>query len=71
MEKTFEECMKELEEISEKLESGKLSLDESIKLYEKAVELCAACKKMLDDGNGKITVLREKLSGIIEEPLED
>ena len=70
MEKSFEECIKELEEIAEKLESGKLSLDESLKLYEKAVELCSICKAKLDQGNGKVTVLREKLNAIIEEPLD-
>ena len=69
MEKKFEECMQELEDISVKLESGKVSLEESLKLYEKAVELCKICKHKLDEGNGKITVLRKTLSGIIEEPM--
>ena len=69
MEKNFEECMTELNQIAEKLENGNVSLEESLKLYEKAVELCSLCKKKLDEGNGKITVLRNKLSSIVEEPL--
>ena len=71
MEKSFEECMKELEDIAAKLDSGNVSLEESLKLYEKAVELCKICKAKLDDGNGKLTVLRKTLSGIVEEDLGD
>jgi len=69
MNKSFEECLQELQDIAAKLESGKVSLEESLKLYEKAVELCKICKGKLDEGNGKLTVLRQTLSGIIEEPL--
>ena len=69
MEKNFEECIEELQSIANKLESGKISLEESIKLYERAVELCKVCKDKLNEGNGKISVLRQTLSGIIEEPL--
>ena len=69
MEKSFEECMQELNDIATKLEEGKVSLEESLKLYEKAVELCKICKDKLDAGSGKITVLRQTLSGIVEEPL--
>lgn len=68
---TFEKAIERLEEISTKLESGKLTLEESIKLYEEAVELCSQCKKLLDEGNGKITILREKLGGLFEEDFEE
>ena len=69
MAKSYEECMQELQDIAAKLESGKTSLEESLKLYEKAVELCKICKEKLDEGNGKLTVLRKTLSEIVEEPL--
>lgn len=64
---TFEIAMEKLEKIAEKLEEGKLALNEALKLYEEAVELCAFCKKELDQGNGKLVVLREKISGLFEE----
>ena len=37
--KTYEENLEEIDEIIEKLERGELTLDESIKEYEKSVKL--------------------------------
>lgn len=51
----FEEKIKQLEDIVTKLESGELSLDESVELYTKGVNLSAECKKTLDEANLKIT----------------
>ncbi len=45
----FEELLKELENIVKELESGSLTLDESIKKYQKGIELSNECKKMLEE----------------------
>ena len=45
----FEELLKELEIIVKELESGSLTLDESIKKYQKGIELSNECKKMLEE----------------------
>lgn len=45
----FEELLKELETIVKELESGNLSLDESISKYQKGIELSNQCKKMLEE----------------------
>lgn len=45
----FEELLKELENIVRELESGSLTLDESIKKYQKGIELSNECKKMLEE----------------------
>ncbi len=45
----FEQSMKRLEEIVKKLESGKLSLGESIALYTEGVKLSEECKKTLSE----------------------
>lgn len=50
----FEELLKELEEIVKELESGELSLDDSIKKYQRGIELSAECKKMLEDAKSII-----------------
>ena len=47
-EKTFEQLLKELQEVVEALESGKLSLEESVELYQKGMSLSVECKKRLD-----------------------
>ena len=45
----FEESLKRLEEIVGKLEEGKSSLDESLKLYEEGVGLSIALQKKLKE----------------------
>ena len=45
----FEELLKELESIVKELESGSLTLDESIKKYQKGIDLSNECKKMLEE----------------------
>ncbi len=54
MSKSFEENILELEKIVSKLESGSCSLDESIELYTKGLQLSNACKKQLDGAKQKI-----------------
>lgn len=53
----FEKEMKKLEDISQKMSGGELSLEESMKLYTEAVELTKKCREYIDAA--KLTV--EKL----------
>lgn len=57
---SFEENMKKLEEIVEKLESGDVKLDDSIKLFEEGINLTKLLQKTLDDAEGKIKVVAEE-----------
>lgn len=43
----FEELLKELDEIVKELESGTLTLEESITKYQRGMELSALCKEKL------------------------
>lgn len=45
----FEDYIKELAEIVKELESGKLTLEESIKKYQRGLELSEYCKKKLEE----------------------
>lgn len=56
---TYESAIKQLEEIVLKLEDGKLSLDEAVKLFEKGAKLSAFCDKVLKEAELKITTLDE------------
>ena len=56
---SFEEGMSELEKLVRDLESGEMTLDESFKAYERAVELKNALEKLLDEGDQRIRVLTE------------
>ena len=51
---TFEESLKKLETIVDRLEKGDLALEESLKLFEEGVGLSAACKTELDAAEGKV-----------------
>lgn len=45
---SFEEAMKRLAEISEKLEKGDAALDESLTLFEEGTALIKLCNEKLD-----------------------
>ena len=60
---SFEESLKKLETIVESLEKGDLSLEDSIKLFEEGTVLSAACKKELDEAEGKVQLLIKQRDG--------
>ena len=59
--KTFEEQLKELEEIVKALQSPDLTLNESMKLYKKGVALTHSCEKELEKAEGDLKKLTENL----------
>ena len=54
---TYEQAVAELEEIIRRLESGEATLDESIALYSRGMELSKFCKDKLDSIVKKISIL--------------
>ena len=67
----FEEALKRLEKIVGELESGKLSLDESLKKYEEGVRLSRSCHKTLQTAQKKIQVLTKKGEGFELKPFRE
>ena len=55
--KKFEEMMQELEQISQDLEKGDLSLDESMKKFEEGIALSKKCSEILETAEKKIKIL--------------
>lgn len=55
----FEKSLDELEKIVARLESGDVSLDDSIKLFERGMELTNKCRKTLENARQKIITLTE------------
>lgn len=53
----FEKSLTELESIVTKLEQGDLSLDESLKQFEKGVQLARGCRSVLEEAEQKITTI--------------
>jgi exodeoxyribonuclease VII small subunit len=62
-EPTFEEAQRELEQIVERLESGRAGLDEAIALWERGEELYRACVAKLDAAEGRIDELARRTDG--------
>ncbi|MEK9779557.1 MAG: exodeoxyribonuclease VII small subunit [Gammaproteobacteria bacterium] len=53
----FNKGLTELEQIVKQMDSADLSLDESLKLFEKGVSLTKLCQKALQDTEAKISLL--------------
>ena len=63
----FETNLKELEEIVKALESGDVSLDEMLSLFEKGIKLTKSCTSLLENAEQKINVLVKNNEGELEE----
>lgn len=54
---SFEDAMKQLEEIANQLEKNDLDLDKSVELFEQGMNLSKKCNEMLQNAEKKITIL--------------
>lgn len=54
---SFEEMMKELEVIVQKLDNENVSLEESLNLYQRGMKLSATCDETLKDAEKKVNEL--------------
>ena len=59
----FEDALKQLEEIVQRLEKGELQLEESLKLYEEGIRLSRLCHAKLEEAEGKIELLMKDARG--------
>ena len=58
----FEEAMKELETIVQKMERGELKLEESLQLFERGMALTQQCRVALDTAELKVKTLLDNAS---------
>ena len=58
--KDFEAALSELEAIVRKLEEGEQTLESSLALYERGVQLSRFCHARLEDAEHRIEVLNER-----------
>ena len=59
----FEESLLKLEGVVAKLESGELTLEDSVALYEEGVRLSEVCKAELEKAEGRVQVLTRGRGG--------
>lgn len=67
----FENALKELESLVEHMEQGDISLEESLKCFERGVQLTRACQQALKDAEQKVNILVEKSGHAEIQPFED
>jgi exodeoxyribonuclease VII small subunit len=62
----FEQSLTKLEGVVAKLESGELTLEQSVALYEEGVRLSETCKAELEKAEGRVQVLTRGRGGKLE-----
>jgi len=59
----FETSLKKLEEAVKKLESGELSLDDSLKIFEEGVRHASFCSRKLNEAEKRVELLLKQRDG--------
>lgn len=62
--KTYEEAIQRLEEISKEIEKGEISLNQSVKLFKEGTELVAFCKSEIENAKIQIKNINQSASNI-------
>lgn len=66
----FEKAMAELENLVQKMEQGDITLEESLKQFEKGIALTRACQKALQEAEHKVNILIQENDKTIIEKFE-
>ena len=61
----FEASLAQLEKLVEKMETGELSLEESLKTFEQGIQLTRECQQALKQAEQKVSLLLNK-NGSVE-----
>jgi len=70
----FEDCLLRLEQIVQELERADIPLEKSLTLFEEGMQLSTACRKELEEAEGKVEILLKqngKLQPEVFEPLAE
>jgi exodeoxyribonuclease VII small subunit len=66
----FERSLDELEQLVQRLEKGDLSLDDSLKAFERGVSLYRTCQSALDQAELKVKLLLDPLQPDAAQPFD-
>ena len=64
----FERALDELERLVRQMEEGELSLEESLKTFERGMDLTRACQKALEEAEQRVRVLTSRDGQVRTEP---
>lgn len=68
---SFEQSLKRLEAIVDRMERGDVPLEEALSLFEEGTGLVGACNKLLDEAQMKVVQLTKGADGAPEEQVLD
>ena len=66
----FEECLQRLEKIVQELEKAEVPLEKSLTLFDEGMQLSSACRKELEQAEGKVEILLKQNGKLHAEPFE-
>ena len=67
---SFEQALSDLESLVETLEKGDLSLEDSLRKFERGIELTRVCQQALQEAEQKVRILTSKTADAPLEPLD-
>ena len=67
----FEHSLEELEQLVERMETGELSLEESLAAYERGVGLYRSCHQALEQAELRVRLLSDPQDPASAEPFDD
>ena len=67
----FEQSLSELEALVERMESGEMSLEESLGAFEQGIALTRSCQQALQAAEQKVEILTAKTQDAPTEPFDD
>ena len=65
---SFEEKLQSVQELADQIESGKLSLEDSVRQYEQGMKILGELDQELQDMNRRLTVLRDGKETELNDP---
>lgn len=68
---TFEGALDEFEKLVASMEEGDLSLEDSLKKYERGMELSRICNGALEEAEQRVRVLSEKTGELEPSPINE
>ena len=67
----FETALQQLEQLVQRMESGELSLEDSLKAFEQGVALTRECQQALTQAEQRVQILMEQQDQSVAQPFMD
>lgn len=64
----FEEALEKLEAIVHQMETGEMSMEESLKAFEEGIKLARYCTKKLDEADRRVDLLLRQEGELVTKP---